>query len=146
MTKTKYISYIFAVFFTFFIAQGCVTRTINIKTMPSGASVYMDDKYIGESPVSIPFTHYGSHKITIEKKDDDGRLVLERKTVFEEIKPPLYERFPIDLFSEILPMKLEDVHNLSYQLEEQNQKSIEERKKEILLNSEELRRKAMELE
>ncbi len=129
------------------VASGCVTRTINIESTPSNASVYLDDKYIGESPVSVPFTHYGTRKITVEKKDEDGRLVLKRAINFEKIKPPLYEVFPFDFISEILyPGKLEDKHDFHYQLDELDLPSIAERKKQILLNAEDLRRKALELD
>lgn len=130
----------------FIAGQGCVTRTINIETSPSNASIYIDNKYVGESPISIPFTHYGVRKIAIEKRDENERLVYKRKVIFEEIKAPFYELFPIDIVSEvILPIKFEDNHDFNYQLEELKEVPIDERKKQVLINAEELRKKASEM-
>ena len=67
-----------------FAFSGCVTRSITVKTNPSNALVYIDDKLVGESPVSMPFTFYGTRKIMIERKDEDGALTHERTIVFEK--------------------------------------------------------------
>lgn len=146
MVKIKIGVYLIALSLFLLTAQGCVTRALNVETSPSNASVYIDDKYAGESPVSVPFTHYGTRKITIEKKDEDGRLILKRKINYEKIKAPLYEKFPLDFFSEIiLPVKLEDIHSFSYQLEDLEEIPLEEQKKQILINAQKLRRKALDL-
>lgn len=145
MIKARFISY-FISGLLIISGLGCVTRTINIETLPSDASVYIDDKYIGKSPVSVPFTHYGTRKITIEKKDDDGRLILKRKVSLEKIKAPVYEIFPLDFISEIiLPIKLEDKHVFKYELEGLEKVSIEDRKKQMLLNAEKLKEIASDM-
>lgn len=114
-----------------------------IETTPSGARVYVDDEPVGESPVTVPFTYYGTRKITIEKLDIQNRLLYERKIVFEEIKAPIYEYFPLDFFSEILlPVKLEDNHILSYKLGELKPQTKMELKKNLFEGAEELRKKA----
>ncbi len=76
----KYFSFL-AIVAIIFVSAGCVTRTITVKTNPSNALVYIDDELAGESPVTIPFTYYGTRKIMIEKKDEDGRLTHERTIV-----------------------------------------------------------------
>ena len=125
-----------------FLFAGCVTRTIAIKTNPSNALVYVDDELIGESPVEIPFTYYGTRKITIEKKDADGKLIYERKTVLEKIKTPVYEMFPLDFFSENLwPFGIQDNHILNYNLVELKPLSRKEQQKRVIENAEELRQK-----
>jgi len=119
---------------------GCVIRTLTIDSEPPGAMVYLDDEPIGLTPVTTRFTYYGTRKIAVEKTDVEGRLLYERKTVFEKIDPPYYQYFPLDFFSElILPVKLEDEHYFSYQLESLRQKPKEGRKKEVLKNAEELK-------
>lgn len=126
-----------------FFCVGCVTRSMIIETVPSGAMVYVDDEPIGESPITIPFTYYGTRKIAIEKLDAQQRLLYERKTVYEEIKPPIYEYFPLDFFSEVLlPFKLEDKHILSYELEELKPKVKEDVQKGLFERADELRKKA----
>ena len=125
-----------------FLFTGCVTRTITIKTNPNNALVYVDDELVGESPVEIPFTYYGTRKITIEKKDDDGRLICERKIVFEKIKAPVYEVFPLDFFSEIVwPFDIQDSHTLNYDLVEVTPLSRKEQQKNVIENAEELRQR-----
>ncbi len=125
-----------------FLFAGCVTRTITIKTNPNNALVYVDDELVGESPVEIPFTYYGTRKITIEKKDDDGRLICERKIVFEKIKAPVYEVFPLDFFSEIVwPFDIQDSHTLNYDLVEVTPLSRKEQQKNVIENAEELRQR-----
>jgi hypothetical protein len=125
-----------------FLFAGCVTRTITIKTNPSNALVYVDNELVGESPVEIPFTYYGTRKITIEKKDADGRLICERKIVFEKIKTPVYEMFPLDFFSENLwPFDIQDNHILNYDLVELTPLSRKEQQKRVIENAEELRQK-----
>ncbi|MDR4505012.1 MAG: PEGA domain-containing protein [Candidatus Scalindua sp.] len=122
------------------LINGCVTRTITVKTNPSNAAVYVDDKLVGESPVSVPFVYYGTRKITIEKKDADGKLVRERKTVYEKIKAPFYEIFPIDFVSELIwPFDIIDDHVLHYDLSEIKQLSRKEQQKIILENAQELK-------
>ena len=137
----KYFSFL-AIVAIIFVSAGCVTRTITVKTNPSNALVYIDDELAGESPVTIPFTYYGTRKIMIEKRDEDGRLTHERTTVFEKIKAPVYEIFPLDFFSEVLwPRELIDDHVLNYDLVKLDLLSIKERQKNVMKNAEELRQR-----
>ncbi len=127
---------------TVFVFSGCVTRSITVKTNPSNALVYIDNELIGESPVTTPFTFYGTRKIMIERKDEDGVLTHERTIVFEKIKAPVYEIFPLDFFSELVwPFKIKDDQVLSYNLVELDPLSIKERQAKMLKNAEELRQR-----
>ncbi len=125
-----------------FISAGCVTRTITVKTNPSNASVYIDDKLVGESPVSVPFTYYGTRKIMIERRNDDEKLTHERITSFEKIKTPVYEFFPLDFVSELVwPRELKDEHILTYDLVELEPLTTKELQKRVLKNADELRQR-----
>jgi len=122
------------------VLSGCVLRTLTINSEPSGAKVYLDDELIGETPVTTTFTYYGTRKIIVEKTDHEGRLLYERKIIYEKIKPPFYQIVPLDFFSElILPIKLKDEHHFAYQLEPLKQRPKEEVQKEVMENAEELR-------
>jgi hypothetical protein len=119
---------------------GCVLRSLTVDSEPSGAMVYLDDELIGETPVTTTFTYYGTRKITLEKVDAEGRLLYERKIVYEKIKPPFYQILPLDFFSEIvLPMELKDEHYFTYQLDELHQLPKAEHLKGVVRNAEELR-------
>ncbi len=125
-----------------FAFSGCVTRSLTVKTNPGNALVYIDDALIGESPVTMPFTFYGTRKIMIERKDEDGVLTHERTIAFEKIKAPVYEIFPLDFFSEIVwPFEIKDDQVFSYNLVELDPISIKERQARMLESAEELRQK-----
>jgi len=125
-----------------FVSAGCVTRTITVKTNPSNASVYIDGQLVGQSPVTVPFTYYGTRKITIERKDDEEKLTHERTTSFEKIKAPVYEIFPLDFISELVwPRELKDEHILTYDLVELEPLTTKELQKRVLKNADELRQK-----
>ncbi len=124
------------------VSAGCVTRTITVETNPSNASVYIDNKLVGESPVSVPFTYYGTRKIMIERRDDDEKLTHERTTSFEKIKAPVYEIFPLDFVSELVwPRELKDEHVLTYDLVELEPLTTKELQKRVLKNADELRQR-----
>lgn len=119
---------------------GCVLRSLTVNSEPPGAMVYLDDELIGETPVTTTFTYYGTRKITLEKVDAEGRLLYERKIIYEKIKPPFYQILPLDFFSEIiLPMELKDEHYFTYQLNQLHQLSKTERHEGVVKNAEELR-------
>ena len=131
---------IFLLGFTVF--SGCVLRTLTINSEPSGATVYLDNTPVGETPVTIPFTYYGTRKITLEKTDADGKLIYERKIVYEKISTPVYQYFPLDFFSEIvLPVDIKDEHFFTYRLDPLNQPPTAEIQKNVIKNAEELRGK-----
>jgi PEGA domain. len=142
MIKTIRSFYFLILVATVFAFSGCVTRSITVKTNPSNALVYVDDKLIGESPATTPFMFYGTRKIMIERKDEDGVLTHERTIAFEKIKAPVYEIFPLDFFSEIVwPFKIKDEQVLSYNLVELDPLPIKERQARMLKNAEELRQR-----
>jgi hypothetical protein len=50
------------------LLAGCSTkRTLTIDTEPKGARVWVNDRYVGESPVAVPFVHYGEFEVRLEK-------------------------------------------------------------------------------
>lgn len=122
------------------ILCGCVLRTITIDSEPPGATVYLDDEPIGQTPVTTKFIYYGTRKFTLEKTDIDGRLLAKRLTVYEKIKTPYYQYVPLDFFAElILPIKIEDAHYFLYQLEPVEERPVEEHKEKLLKNASELK-------
>jgi hypothetical protein len=94
------------------VLTGCVTRSYTIETEPEGADVYVGGLHVGKSPVQKSFTYYGTRKVILAKKGYTTR------TEEMKIPPPLYERFPLDFFSEVVwPQELKDERTLSYTLE-----------------------------
>jgi hypothetical protein len=93
---------------------GCVQRRMTVRTNPPGALLYVDDYEIGTTPVSLPFTYYGTRKIRLVK---DG---YETLTVMQPIPAPWYEFFPMDFVSEnFVPGQIRDQRTLDFQLRPQ---------------------------
>ncbi|MBI2191010.1 MAG: PEGA domain-containing protein [Planctomycetes bacterium] len=91
---------------------GCVTRTMTIETDPPGAEVFAGGEYLGSSPVTRPFVFYGTQDIVLRKKG------YEVKTVPMKLRPPFYQRFPIDFVPEVLyPGQIRDDQKFAYVLE-----------------------------
>ena len=78
------------------VTSGCVRRRLTVRSNPPGAVVYVDDQEIGTTPVSTPFTYYGTRKLQLFK---DG---FETLTVKQQISPPWYQIPPLDFISENL--------------------------------------------
>ena len=93
---------------------GCVRRRLTVRSNPPGATVYVDDQEIGETPVSTSFTYYGTRKVQLVR---DG---YETLTVKQKFSAPWYEIPPLDFFSENLTTKeLRDERILDFELEPQ---------------------------
>ncbi|MBI5361354.1 MAG: PEGA domain-containing protein [Planctomycetes bacterium] len=89
---------------------GCVERKVTIRTEPSGATLLLDSAPAGQTPYTFPFIHYGVREIIIKK---DGYVTVKEDI---DVSPPLYQRFPIDLFFEALPFTITDQQEFVYNL------------------------------
>lgn len=93
-----------------FLATGCVERRLFVRTEPAGARIYMDGRLAGESPLEIPFDHYGRPEVIARYP---GRRPAR---VRSDLAPPLWQLFPLDLLAELAPWRLVDRHALSLEL------------------------------
>ncbi len=94
-------------------AGGCVQRTMAIRSEPSGAAVWVNSRYVGQTPVErLDFTHYGEYEITMRREG------YRTRTAVEKVAPPWYERFPADLIAEsLVPWTASDAREFEYVLE-----------------------------
>lgn len=91
--------------------SGCVRRRLTVRSNPPGALVFIDDQEIGFTPVSTPFTYYGTRNIKLVK---DG---FETLAVKQKFKTPWYEVPPVDFVTEnFWPKELRDERTLDFQL------------------------------
>jgi len=88
------------------LMAGCVRRELQVMTRPPGATVTFDGQILErKTPLFMSFTWYGTHEIIVEKPG------YHRERLVAHLKPPWYERFPIDLFSDLLvPWRIDDIH------------------------------------
>lgn len=93
-------------------APGCVLRTLEVKSTPAGAKVYLDDQPVGATPLTLPFDFYGTRDIRVAKagyRPHQGEV---------ELAAPWYQWFPLDFFSEVLwPGTIHDRHAYAVALE-----------------------------
>jgi len=77
--------------------SGCAShRELSIQSDPPGASVRIDEKLVGKTPLKSEFEAFGTRRVT---------LYLEGFRAWShdvELKAPWYAWFPFDLFSEVL--------------------------------------------
>jgi hypothetical protein len=92
------------------ILGGCVEREMTLTTNPPGALVYVSEKEIGRTPVTLPFLWYGDYEIVIRR---DGFQTLYTHA---DLCPPIYETFPLDLLSTIVPWTFHDRRYLHFTL------------------------------
>jgi len=93
------------------IVGGCVERTVTINSAPKGALVYLNDKEIGRTPVTVPFEWYGDYDVVLRK---DG---CETVKTHRKLPQPWYEVPGIDIFSELLfPGTIHDDHVWDFDL------------------------------
>ena len=85
---------VFCIGLTVIFSTGCVQRRMLIRSQPEGAFVSVDRQGVGHTPVSVPFTYYGTREIQLEK---DGFKTVR---VEQDIRPPWYGVFPLSLISE----------------------------------------------
>ncbi len=76
---------------------GCVQRTITINSEPEGALVHLNDVEVGRTPVTVPFTFYGTYEVRLDKP---GYQTLNTMT---KAQAPWWETPGPDLVAEVLP-------------------------------------------
>ncbi len=71
----------------------------------------MDGQEVGYTPTGIPFTYYGTRKLTLIKPG------FKRRTELVAIPPPWYQWVPIDFVSDnFLGMHVADRHDINWQV------------------------------
>ena len=93
---------------------------MTITSQPPGALVFVSDKEIGRTPVTQPFLWYGDYEIVLRHKD------RETLHTHANLRPPIYEIFPLDLLSAIAPWTYHDRRYLHFELKPQSLPSDEE--------------------
>ena len=92
------------------LLSGCVRRSLTIRTDPPQASVYLNDRLIGQTPVTYDFEWYGWHRVILRK---DGYERIEDRKL---LRSPIYLWIPLDLIAELLPVPVRDRREWSYTL------------------------------
>ena len=93
------------------LLSGCVERKLTINTKPDEALVVLNDEEIGVSPVTVSFQWYGDYNVRISKAG------YETLKTHRELKGPWYDKFPFDLFAQLLtPKRIVDTYEWTFEL------------------------------
>jgi hypothetical protein len=93
------------------VASGCTSRGMTVTSEPPGAEVSINRRVVGETPIRVGFTHYGTYRIELRKY---GYQVLVRD---EKVNPPIYGYDPVAAVADnVLPTRLNDEVYLHYVL------------------------------
>ena len=95
-------------------AAGCVERLITVRSDPPGALLWLNGEEIGNTPVTVPFTWYGTYEVLLRK---DGYETIRAP---RRADMPLYQWPGLDLlFENLLPVDLVDHHQWDFPLARQ---------------------------
>jgi len=84
---------------------------MTIRSDPPGAMIAVDQRELGTTPLSVPFTYYGTRNFVVTK--DDHETVMASRT----FRPPWYEYPPLDFIAENLwPFEIRDERLIEFQL------------------------------
>ena len=109
-------------------------RLLVVTSEPPGARVLLDGTELGHTPLTEPFLHYGTRRLTYYL---DGYLTHSEVI---EMRPPWYGRFPLDIVSEILlPLGWRDEHPYHAELELGHSRIAEPDLESVLRRSDTLR-------
>lgn len=111
------------------VLGGCVRRTIDITSEPSGAMVTLNDRQVGRTPVAVDFTYYGTYDVRLSL---DGHEPLVTSA---EATPPIWDNVPLDFVAEALPSRLDSVVTWHFVLEPERNDGLLERAEEFRMSS-----------
>ena len=77
---------------------GCVQRTLSIDTNAPGALVVLNDREVGRTPFTVPFTWYGAYDVVVRA---DGFRTIKTSA---EVTAPWWQWVPFDLLTDFLPV------------------------------------------
>jgi hypothetical protein len=90
---------------------GQVLRTLTIESEPPGAVCWLNDNEIGRTPITVPFTYYGTYGVRLEYPG------YEPLTTKAKVRMPFYENIPLDLaFETVVPGIQYDTHEFKFAL------------------------------
>ena len=127
---------------TLALQSGCVERSFVIRSTPDNARVILHGEEVGQTPYTAKFLHYGLNEVTLSAPEH-RRL----RTSFD-LRPPWYERFPLDFVSECLwPFTLHDRQVFHFTLEPITglEEMTEQQKDELLDQAGRLRQRTQDL-
>ncbi len=112
---------------------GCTERRLELESDPPGATVYVDGKKIGLTPISVPFEFYGTREFRLEKEG------FQTVKVLQPVAAPIWQYFPIDFLTDVMiPFTSTDSRVFRFHLEPMQPADAEQ----LMRRANEVRRRA----
>jgi hypothetical protein len=100
---------------------GCVDRTLLIRSDPEGSEVYIDDRFVGRTPVEVPFTYGGEQRILLlGPSSPSGDVSYKPMVLIYDSERFEYDTPVVDVFAELAPWDTDDRQELSLTLRRSN--------------------------
>ena len=80
-------------------STGCIRRKLSITSTPPGALVWVNDREVGRTPLSVDFTHYGTYDVRIEREG------MEPVMTSKKASAPVWDLPGPDLVVEVMPFQ-----------------------------------------
>ena len=92
-------------------AGGCVERLIHVRSEPPGAIIWLNDEEVGATPLTVPFTWYGTYDVVLRKAGHEPLHTTQTA------RAPVYQWLGIDLLAEVFwPFTITDEHEWEFVL------------------------------
>lgn len=85
-------------------------RVIEITSDPDGATVWLNDREIGATPLEVEVVYYGVYDVQVDLPG------YEPLTTFGSAEAPTWDLPGLDFFAEIMPVSLESRNIWHYDL------------------------------
>ncbi|MAT80071.1 MAG: hypothetical protein CMJ29_01905 [Phycisphaerae bacterium] len=93
-------TFLLALLGIFLIAStGCIRRKLSITSTPAGALVWVNDREVGRTPLTVDFTHYGTYDVRIERENMEPLMTSQKATA------PVWDLPGPDLVFEVMPFQ-----------------------------------------
>jgi hypothetical protein len=103
---------------------GQVQRTITIESEPSGALCWLNDNEVGRTPLTVPFTWYGTYGVRLECPG------YEPLNTTAKVSAPYFEWIPLDLaYETVVPGVHYDAHAYKFTMKKAEPTSPDELKR-----------------
>ena len=93
---------------------GCVKRTLSITTTPPNALVWLNDREVGRTPLTVDFLYYGEYDIRIQHNDTESVMTSRW------LRAPWWDMPFVDIGAEVLPVQLHSTPLWHFNLQPRN--------------------------
>ena len=114
-------------FLMVFFLAGCLERTVEINSSPTGALAIVNGQEIGKTPCKFYFDHFGTYDVVLKHPEAETLITTGKAS------ESLWELPGIDLVTELMPVKFKTEIIWNYKMKKKltNQQQLIKRAQEM---------------